>query len=468
MHLTDRPEQEPDELVRFREAWKAEVQRKRAAASGDAPLQASASTSTSDNAPSSSQGPAGDAPVVSPQIPKLAASSSQVAWSEPATVHTSHGVSSVPVKFRPAVELYRRAVLHEQRGEVDDALQLYQKAFRLYDQVDVAYRQQEQEQHRALLASGQIVDPPKARPRPVSGPPVIDEIAQDLSKISLKRATGPSVLTTGTFENVLASFPDRLSFEPEEEGEKTPISILPDEILVSILRTLDHGTIERFATVNRKARVVSLDSVIWKDFVEAVYKPPQVPDEETAAAVINRHSLDYRRVYIEQPRVRYDGVYIAVCHYLRQGMSENAWVNISHFITYHRYLRFLPDGQVLSLLANDEADPQEVVPQLKPALRMKGLLIGTWQLLGTTVHVTNLVDASGRYPYPPHPDSDSNNASRYTFQMTLALRSRPLGRWNKLDFIGYDSVDRLNGDVVPLALKHAKPYWFSKVRSWVS
>lgn len=32
--------------------------------------------------------------------------------------------------------------------------------------------------------------------------------------------------------------------------------------------------------------------------------------------IIERYALDYRRVYIEQPRVRLDGVYIATCHYV--------------------------------------------------------------------------------------------------------------------------------------------------------
>lgn len=33
--------------------------------------------------------------------------------------------------------------------------------------------------------------------------------------------------------------------------------------------------------------------------------------------------------------------------------------------------RFFPDGQVLSLLANEELGPQQVIPLLKPTLRMK-------------------------------------------------------------------------------------------------
>ena len=82
--------------------------------------------------------------------------------------------------------------------------------------------------------------------------------------------------------------------------------------------------------------------------VEAIYKPPQIADGETVSMLLAEHMQDYRRLYIEHPRIRLDGVYIAVCHYMygsfprnifhslgeltvfhsRDGMSENAWVNV--------------------------------------------------------------------------------------------------------------------------------------------
>jgi len=46
------------------------------------------------------------------------------------------------------------------------------------------------------------------------------------------------------------------------------------------------------------------------------YKPPQVRDITQLMPVVERFMADYRRVYVEQPRVRMDGVYIAVCHYM--------------------------------------------------------------------------------------------------------------------------------------------------------
>ena len=75
--------------------------------------------------------------------------------------------------------------------------------------------------------------------------------------------------------------------------------------------------------------------------------------------------------------------------------------------------RFYPSGQVISLLANEDQEPQSVIHMLKPTLRMKvclsssyklalmlidllskGLYIGQWRLEGTTVHVTDLADPS--------------------------------------------------------------------------
>jgi len=127
--------------------------------------------------------------------------------------------------------------------------------------------------------------------------------------------------------------------------------------------------------------------------------------------------------------------------------------------------RFFSNGQVLSLLTNDDFNPQQLIPLLKPTLRMKGLLTGAWRLTGTTVEIFNLIDASVKSTLPVV-DADTAS-SRYTFQMTLTLRSRPLGRWNRLDLVAYESVEIASGEAVPVALKHKRPFWFSRVRSYV-
>ncbi len=133
--------------------------------------------------------------------------------------------------------------------------------------------------------------------------------------------------------------------------------------------------------------------------------------------------------------------------------------------------------------------------------QQQGLYIGTWSLSGTTIILSNLFDASGRYPIPEFTDfssfgSSSTNttttttandilahhhkhhhshthvsdpqqqSSRYAFAMSLNLRSKPLGRWNRLDIQSYDTLNLETGDVTPVVLKHERPFWFSKVKSY--
>ena len=65
-------------------------------------------------------------------------------------------------------------------------------------------------------------------------------------------------------------------------------------------------------------------------------------------------------------------------------------------------------------------------------------------------------------PPPPPPGT-----LRYSFDMELKLRSRPTGRWNKLDFVRYESVDLYQaGERCSVPLKNERPFWFSKVRGY--
>lgn len=140
---------------------------------------------------------------------------------------------------------------------------------------------------------------------------------------------------------------------------------------------------------------------------------------------------------------------------------------------------------MLSLLANEEIGPKQVVHILKPSLRMKvghclfpsshftrlinrsslvyssliqGFYIGTWRLSGTDIVISDLTDPT----LDPTPGSDP---PKYRFQMRLELKSRPLGRWNRLNLMNYDSVSA-DGEATPLLVKHDRPFWFSKVKSY--
>jgi len=269
-------------------------------------------------------------------------------------------------------------------------------------------------------------------------------------------ASATSFTHQRTLSAVVASFPpDQLTFAPEDELEGVPISMLPDEVIILILQELarvrDVASIERFAAVNRKARVISVDSDVWRNLVLSTYIPPQIPETLSFSDVLGQYAEDYRRTYIEHPRIRFDGVYIAVCHYVRPGQSESGWANVTHLITYHRYLRFFPDGTVLSLLDQNHP-PAEIVQLMILTTKLKGYYKGTWRLDGTTVEIRDLADLGGGFGYG--------------FEMVLSLKSKPLGRWNRLTIEEYSSVNLSTGDTATLGLKHERPFWFSKVLSY--
>jgi len=116
-----------------------------------------------------------------------------------------------------------------------------------------------------------------------------------------------------------------LAFIADDEALGVAINRLPAEIVTVILRHLvlpesvaafpRIDPLEaRFALVSRKARMASLDPAIWRAACERVYRAPHaLPEGDSAEALVRRaHALDWRRMWIEQPRLRSDGCFIAV------------------------------------------------------------------------------------------------------------------------------------------------------------
>lgn len=222
---------------------------------------------------------------------------------------------------------------------------------------------------------------------------------------------------------------------------------------------------------------------------EQLYRPPVVPPKWQLSSAYELHGpRSWRSTFLEEPRLRYDGVYISVCHYVRPGQSDLAWVNVTHLITYHRFLRFYPDGTVISLLTTDH--PVDVVHTIKPSLRAKGLLFGQWclteppsddQLAATAATAAQDDKAAGQSEdhsaASERPSKKQARAIRhvelrsllepgvtpkYEFEMDLSLRTTTRGRWNKLEMLTYQSINLANGEALGLSLKHQRPFYFSK------
>ena len=54
----------------------------------------------------------------------------------------------------------------------------------------------------------------------------------------------------------------------------------------------------------------------YRTLCRQIYRPPILPPELPLSTLVKRHGMDYRTTFLEERRVRYDGVYISVCHYM--------------------------------------------------------------------------------------------------------------------------------------------------------
>ncbi len=241
--MTADEEQETDELRNFRENWKREVEENKRQQPWQDPAAAAA-------------------------LPEQQSSTSE------ASPHHS----GVFWSRNDALGVYSRAVKHEQAGELDDALRLYRQAFRADSNVDKLYHLREQRARTSEAisltattvegnAKNKAVVPVNARSNsivPVHMKP----------PSSAPHDTGRQV--SSLLAIILANFPMPLSFEPEDERVLSPLQRLPDELLVHILSYLGAATIEGFALVSRKARMITLDATIWRsDFLLSFFSNVQ-------------------------------------------------------------------------------------------------------------------------------------------------------------------------------------------------
>ncbi|KAK3335419.1 hypothetical protein B0T19DRAFT_350329 [Cercophora scortea] len=413
------PGESNPELESFRERWKAEVRAKKP-------------TSTAAPAPGPSSSPALATALKALHKPPTAPAKKQVhppadqdedddfappppVFDQPGTAPDSassaqHGESlstSAGKKPVSALEYYEQAVEREVVGRMGDSLTLYRKAFRMDDAVDQKYKA-------------------KHFPKPATKPAAAAGSRSDGSAaVASSAATAaPKRDQPQSLNDLIPSF-SGLSIEPaspEIEGMPAPpcpISCLPDEILVHILRDVaihDVGDFMRLAQVCRRlAYLVLTEDQIWRrvclgsEFgfggmhyhwqrqvawepltTEDLLREAAIEEEEGATTDLlpltleqraQKHAAEslantmafyealysssWQRMFRLRPRIRFNGCYICTVNYIRPGQASSnqfTWNSPVHIVTYYRYLRFFRDGSVLSLLTT--AEPADVVHHL--------------------------------------------------------------------------------------------------------
>lgn len=246
-------ENESEELVAFRKQWLAELRQRRA---GSIDI---SSTADPSQLTSSSVVPPNEAPTESNYEINAKQQFPHTEIAHPKTdVLTRHAANSAYTSqgLKKALEVYKLAITSESTGNYEEALSLYRRAFRLDSNVDKAYRREE-----LRLASVSEPHVPSRHHHKPSNHSRTEEIIELLEKTSISH---PALTTNDSVTKIISSFPHDLGYEPEDDKENVPLRVIPDELLVLTLSFLDPTSIERFAVVNRKARILSLDPSIWK------------------------------------------------------------------------------------------------------------------------------------------------------------------------------------------------------------
>lgn len=226
----------------------------------------------------------------------------------------------------------------------------------------------------------------------------------------------------------------------------------------------------------------------------------------------------WSEVFQSYPRIRFTGIYISTVNYTRAGAASTfqtvSWNSPIHIVTYYRYLRFYPDGSVVSLLSTTE--PVDVVPYISKenimaarATSHKGHQrqvsdIGK-SLSGAADPVPPVAQAALKYgsrgrwhltspdplpesedqpeptPIQGEPSTDPRDLivetegvdPKYVYTMHLCLRSPSSSKSHmnpskntKLVWRGFWSYNKLTDDWGEFGLRNDRAYVFRRVRGW--
>ncbi|XP_056421705.1 F-box only protein 9 [Hyla sarda] len=258
-----------------------------------------------------------------------------------------------------ARELFLKAAEQEQNGALYEAIKFYRRAMQLVPDIEFKINYN-------LSPDGDGV-----------GKNFMDDTNND-SKMS----------------DLLSYFQHQLTFQesslrlcqPEYNVSQTHISELPMEVLMYIFRwvvssELDLRSLEQLSLVCKGFYICARDPEIWRLACLKVWG---------RSCVKLVPYITWRQMFLERPRVRFDGVYISKTTYIRQGeQSLDGFYRAWHQVEYYRYMRFFPDGHIIMLTTPEE--PQTIVPRLRTNnSRTDAMLLGHYRLSQDTDNQTKV------------------------------------------------------------------------------
>lgn len=405
---------------------------------------------------------------------------------------------------REAIDLFEKAIEKESTGKMSDAIELYRKAFKLNEKIDLVYRKTEvpnkveklKETHG--LNSTIKVDEEKVK-------------AIDVDKLLLsfehEEAKAPNPEDPNN-DNMVIKFAN-LGVDNHEKVIVKPVSPLvhlPNDIWVYILEILlitEPQSWIQFSTTCKKFAYLGLAlNDLWRKLCYLIY-PLQNYEENQAYIEANQtvsndlkdlpipkdqleivpsYGNSWKQMLHERPFVKFKGCYISVINYYSEGGKpefSNSWSNPVKTITYYRYLRFYPDGTCIKVLSTLE--PYRVVPQFLKFNLLRNITSALDQVK-IVGHHRSVKDSHriyhGKWTISTtgemHITIDEGSVPYYSFHYHFQIKSLgKIFKFNKLNWIKYYTVrkqmsddDDMVGEVSYLTLKNEKPFKFLRVKSY--
>lgn len=305
-----------------------------------------------------------------------------------------------------AKHFFQRATELEGEGKLYDAIKYYRAAMQLVP--DIEFRMARRVQQQTITTT---------------------ELAHSLEHLGDKNQQ------LETDSNLLESF-QHINIDENELSticlknfpqQATHISSLPFEVIIYIFRwiissDLDVRSLEQCARVCRGFYRCARDAQLWKMICCKTW------GAHTGKPMNN---TNWRHMFIHRPHVVFNGVYISKASYVRQGeQSLDAFYSPWHLVEYFRYIRFFPDGMVMTYTSADE--PRAAVARLKSRYTSKepGLLCGNYRLQNNRVVIVakrvtqrstgNIQRRGGR----DNPPSDIEQTMRMEFEMADAGKKK--------------------------------------------
>lgn len=247
---------------------------------------------------------------------------------------------------------------------------------------------------------------------------------------------------------------------PKFEQTTTHISALPMEIVLYILRwvvssELDFRSLEIFSRVCRGFYIAARDTEIWRLACIRVWG--------VNCGTFAPKYQSWRDMYIQRPRLRYNGCYISKTSYIRDGENsfQDRFYRPWHLVEYFRYLRFFPEGKVLMLTSTDEA--QSCVNSLKYRTpRNPSVLIGHYRLHDNCVIlILKKQEIKGVNTYRKKKKETMHDSGEQTFHIEFEIQDHHRRLNSQLKWLSYTIFTKYrNGHEAKMCLKEPS------VREW--